>query len=295
MQMTFYPPIGVTSINLSDGSVVSVVNGRITVDSSYAPELERAGCVGVSSASPFPYGKSTLFLPCAVATTNTLAPQDVTGNGMHTTLGAGLTAAACWATAGFATLGGAANQYFQEPLANFPLDLGKDCFCIAMQINIAAPPSSGTPMFIGTCDQTSGARGWYLGVNTSGIPRLYVKDQSSPTSLLGGGQIADGSWHTLVAAFDGPNKSFFAWVDGILQVGIASGAWAGDPSNTTASGGTNGLTFGAQTSGATSGIASKLKNIAAWRGGPSLPANLNALATAYNTAPGPLRAFDMVI
>jgi hypothetical protein len=238
-----------------------------------------------------PYGANSLFLPCSVATANTLPPQDVTGNGMHTAFGAGLTAAACWATAGFATLGGGANQYFQEPLANFPLDLGKDCFILAMQINIATPPASGTPMFIGTCDQTSGARGWYLGVNTSGVPRLYVKDAAAPTSLLGGGQIADNTWHSLFVAFDGPNKAFFAWVDGVLQVGIASGAWAGDPSNT---GSTSGLTFGAQATGQTAGVASKVKNIAAWRGG-KLPMNLNALAAVYSMASGPLRTTDMAM
>lgn len=45
-QITYYAPAGVTSINLSDGSVKKVVDGKFEADSSFRPELERAGFSG---------------------------------------------------------------------------------------------------------------------------------------------------------------------------------------------------------------------------------------------------------
>lgn len=46
--ITYYAPAGVTSINLSDGSLAVVVNGQITVDSKFRNDLEAAGCSAIA-------------------------------------------------------------------------------------------------------------------------------------------------------------------------------------------------------------------------------------------------------
>lgn len=43
-QITYYAPAGVTSINLSDGSLAVVRDGKITADEKFCNELQAAGC-----------------------------------------------------------------------------------------------------------------------------------------------------------------------------------------------------------------------------------------------------------
>lgn len=215
--------------------------------------------------------------PLRATTAETLAPQDA--NGVETaTFGAGLTAAQLWATRGCGTVGNAANRLFQ--LSKI-INIANSVELIAFKYN-SAVAASGTAFLMGTSNQGASDRGWYWGVNTSGVPRLFVKGGTSATSVWGSGTVADGTDHTVLMCIDGVNKGAYCYIDGILELGVSSGAWTGDAHSDSL---TQSLCVGAQYPGGNSALSAKFANLCR-AVLPSVPLNLNAVAAAYHGNPG---------
>ena len=72
MNVTSYAPSGVTSVSLSDGSVIPVVGGKFTADSKFASELERAGYSQYASS-----GMTPIYDPITGAVTGITGPGGV--------------------------------------------------------------------------------------------------------------------------------------------------------------------------------------------------------------------------
>lgn len=229
-----------------------------------------------ATAAPATSVGERLYIPALDAHRNlNLGPLDKSGRNLHCTLSAGLSAANCWANAGYASSLAAANGNFYVPRANWPLDITTDAFVIAMTVNLATPAS--LTFFAGNSTVSNPDRGIVLGSTSGGPLRLYVRTDVNSYDLGSLGVIADAADHDIVIAGDWWNKSIYVWIDGALVLSKL-GAWAGTDGVSL-----SGFCFGQGKVGGATGLAVKFKEIALWRSAfGTLPNNLAAAATAYH-------------
>lgn len=239
-----------------------------------------------SSKSDAPPLAGHAYFPLDAARTNlTTGPMDVSGNGRHMSLGAGITAAEANANAGYATTKAVVNGHLSTQLqASWATDL----IVMAFVINMAAP--AALAFLAGSNDYVTTECGLSFGVAADGKLRVFVAGNDSGTgnitagaglAYIAGSQVvvADGTDHKVGVAYDYRRRALYVWVDGVLvlskqnALATGSGGW------------TRQFVWGTNKPGTACQLL-KLKHINIYaKSGATLPANINSVMSAFATTP----------